>query len=83
MSHPKEPEQNQRKYYRTLSLNLRYYRDRLEMTQMQVADLAGCSPKYISLLETACFENPPSLPMLFFLADALQVEPYQLLKPLG
>lgn len=83
MGHPKIPDPAQAGFYETLSLNLRYYRNRLEMTQVQVADRVDCSPKYISILETSCFDNPPSLPILFYLAEALEVEPYKLLKPLA
>lgn len=83
MGHPKHPTPAQARFYETLSLNLRYYRNRLEMTQVQVADRVDCSPKYISILETSCFDNPPSLSILFYLAEALEVEPYKLLKPLA
>ena len=83
MSQPKIPEMKSFSIYRTLSQNLRYYRNRFEMTQVQVADLADCSPKYLSLLETSCFDNAPSLQVLFNLAAALQIQPYQLFKPLG
>ena len=79
MSQPKIPEMKSFSIYRTL----RYYRNRFEMTQVQVADLADCSPKYLSLLETSCFDNAPSLQVLFNLAAALQIQPYQLFKPLG
>lgn len=69
--------------YETISQNLNYYRHRLHITQEQLADKAGCSAKYISLLETSCFENVPSLQMLFDLANALKIQPYQLFKPLS
>ena len=82
MSQPKLPDITCLSMYETLSQNLKYYRHRLRMTQVQLVDRAGCSAKYISLLETSCFENVPSLQLLFDLAGALGVQPYQLFKPL-
>lgn len=82
MSQPKVPDITYLSVYKTISQNLRYYRNLLEMTQVQIADLADCSPKYLSLLETSCFKNTPSLQLLLDLANALQIQPYQLFKPL-
>lgn len=82
MSQPKVPDITYLSVYKTISQNLRYYRNLLEMTQVQIADLADCSPKYLSLLETSCFKNAPSLQLLLDLANALQIQPYQLFKPL-
>ena len=82
MSQPKIPDIACLSEYKTISHNLRDYRNKLEMTQMQIADLANCSPKYLSLLENSCFNNPPSLQLLFDLANVLQIQPYQLFKPL-
>lgn len=82
MSQPKTPDIASLPIYETISQNLKYYRHRLHMTQTQLADLAGCSTKYISLLERSCFENVPSLQLLFDLADVLQIQAYQLFKPL-
>ena len=44
MSQPKIPDIACLSEYKTISHNLRYYRNKLEMTQMQIADLANCSP---------------------------------------
>lgn len=83
MSRPLEPKICHKIYYDTFSLNLRYYRNRLGMTQAQVADRVGISAKYISLLESALFNNLPSFEVVFSLADALEVAPYKLFKPLS
>ena len=82
MSQPKLPKESNLKIYKTLSLNLRYYRNRLEMTQEQVASLAGISTKYLSLIESSSYRNPPTLEVIFDLADVLGVEPYRIFKEL-
>ena len=60
----------------------RYFRNRLELTQEQVASRAGISTKYLSLIESAAFCNPPTLEVLFDLSDALEIEPYRIFKEL-
>ncbi len=82
MSQPKLPKDCNASHYQTLSLNLKYYRNRLRMTQAQVASLADISVKYLSLIESASFQNPPSLEVIFDLARALGIEPFQLFKEL-
>ncbi|MCI8274693.1 MAG: helix-turn-helix transcriptional regulator [Lachnospiraceae bacterium] len=82
MSQPKLPKELNLQKYKTLSLNLRYFRNRLQMTQEQVASRAGISTKYLSLIESASFHNPPTLEVVFDLADALGVEPYRIFKEL-
>ena len=80
MSQSKKPDTASLSIYETISQNLKFYRHRLRMTQIQVADQANCSAKYLSLLETSCFENVPSLQVLFDLAKVLHIQPYQLFK---
>ncbi len=82
MSQPKLPKESNFEKYKTMSLNLRYYRHRLQMTQEQVAFEAGISPKYLSLIESASFHNPPTLEVVFDLAEALGIKPYQIFKEL-
>ncbi len=82
MSQPKLPKKSNLKKYRTLSLNLRYYRNRLQMTQEQVASRAGISSKYLSLIESSSFCNPPTLEVIFDLSEALEVEPFRIFKEL-
>ena len=80
MSQPKLPKECNAISYKTLSLNLKFFRHRLRMTQADVAAQAGISVKYLSLIETASFQNPPTLEVLFDLARVLKVEPYKLFK---
>ncbi|MCI8464885.1 MAG: helix-turn-helix transcriptional regulator [Lachnospiraceae bacterium] len=82
MSQPKLPKESNFEKYRTLSLNIRYFRNCLQMTQEQIASKAGISSKYLSLIESASFKNPPSLEVIFDLAKALEVSPYRLFKEL-
>lgn len=82
LSQPKLPKKSNLQKYKTMSLNLRYFRNRLELTQEQVASRAGISTKYLSLIESAAFCNPPTLEVLFDLSDALEIEPYRIFKEL-
>ncbi|QNM05943.1 helix-turn-helix domain-containing protein [Qiania dongpingensis] len=82
MSQPKSPKICNYSYYRTLSLNLKYYRNRLELTQEQTAAKAEISVKYLSQIESSSFNYPPTLEVLFDLANALGVEPFQLFREL-
>ena len=82
MSQPKVPKESNLGKYKTLSLNLRYYRSRLQMTQEQVASEAGISSKYLSLIESDSFHNPPTLEVVFDLAEALDIKPHQVFKEL-
>ena len=52
------------------------------MTQEQLASKAEITAKYVSLIESSSYDNPPTLEVVFDLADALGVEPFQLFKSL-
>ena len=80
MSQAKSPKDQNKKFYSTLSLNLKYFRHMRHMTQEQLASLADISPKYVSMIETSSFTNPPTLEVIFDLSKALEIEPYRLLK---
>lgn len=82
MSQPLKPQKCHKVYYDTFALNLKYYRNRLELTQAQVAERAGISTKYVSLLESAFFENVPSMEVMINLAEVLDIKLFQLFKPL-
>ncbi len=82
MSRFRSPQKEHLQYYKTFSINLKYYRFRLELTQKQVAQRAGVSAKYVSLLERSTLEHVPSLETLFCLSDALEIEPHRLFKAL-
>ena len=78
MSQTKTPKLCNASYYDALSLNLRFFRIRLKLTQDQVAEAAGISTKYLSMIESSAFQHPPTLEVVFRLADVLGVEVFQL-----
>ncbi len=61
--------------YIQIGLKIAFYRKLNELTQEQLAELAGISPGYLSQIETASFVRPISLRTLFALADSLHVPP--------
>lgn len=61
------------------SLNLRWYRYKKNYTQEKLAELSNLNPKYISDLERGKY--CPSLSKLQALANALEIESYELIKP--
>ncbi len=63
--------------YRTLGLNIAYYRKLRGLTQEQLAEKAGIERSRVSKTEIAWVGT--SLDMIFRTADALEVEPYKLL----
>ena len=65
-------------YYRIIGLNIAYYREWVDFSQEQLADKLGVDQSHLSRIENARIGI--SLDMLFRVADALEIEPYQLLK---
>ncbi len=63
--------------YRTLGLNIAYYRKLRGLTQEQLAEKAGIERSRVSKTEIAWVGT--SLDMIYRIADALEVEPYKLL----
>ena len=62
--------------YRTLGLNIAYYRKMRGLTQEQLAEKAGIERSRVSETEIAWIGI--SLDMVYKIADALEVEPYKL-----
>ena len=62
--------------YRTLGLNIAYYRKKCGLTQEGLAEKAGIERSRISKTEIAWVGT--SLDMVYQIADALEVEPYKL-----
>lgn len=62
--------------YRTLGLNIAYYRKKCGLTQEGLAEKAGIERSRISKTEIAWVGT--SLDMIYQIADALEVEPYKL-----
>lgn len=63
--------------YKTLGLNIAYYRKKRGLTQEQLAEKAGIERSRISKTEIAW--TGISLDMIYKISDALEVEPYKLL----
>lgn len=61
------------------AINLKWYRFNKNYTQEQLAELSNLTAKYISVLERGKFS--PSLSKIEAIANALEIEPYLLLKP--
>lgn len=62
--------------YRTLGLNIAYYRKQQGLTQEQLAEKADVDRSRVSKTEIAWVGT--SLDTVFKIADALEVEPYKL-----
>ena len=65
-----------KKRYRTLGLNIAYYRRQKGLTQEQLAEKAGIERSRVSKTEIAWVGT--SLDIIFKIAAALEVEPYKL-----
>jgi transcriptional regulator with XRE-family HTH domain len=62
-----------------IGANIRHYRGEAGLTQEQLAELAGLHRTYIGHVERA--EKNVSARNIAKIARALQIEPYELLKP--
>ena len=62
--------------YKTLGLNITYYRKKRGLTQEELAEKAEIDRSIISKTEIAFAGT--SLDLIFKIADILQVEPYKL-----
>ena len=60
-------------------INLKWYRFSRKLSQERLAELSNTTPKYISDLERGKF--CPSFNKLQEIANALNIEAYELLKP--
>lgn len=66
--------------FASLGLNVAYYRKKNNLTQEDLADLAGLSRTHISNIEAPNEPTSLSLSALFDIADALGVKPGALLE---
>jgi transcriptional regulator with XRE-family HTH domain len=62
-----------------LALNLKAYRDKLGLTQEKFAEKAGISSNYLSMVEIC--QKFPTPEMLDRLAEALEIQTFQLFDP--
>ena len=67
-----------RDYYEVLGLNVAYYRKYAHYSQYELSEKIGIEQPHLSKIENASVGI--SLDLLFRIADALEIEPYQLLK---
>ncbi|MCI8497258.1 MAG: helix-turn-helix transcriptional regulator [Clostridiales bacterium] len=80
MSRSKPISLKNRGYYIAIGLNIAYYRKLCGFSQEQLAEKAGIGRDYISRIESPSFICSFSLEVLFNLAAALNIDPYQLLN---
>lgn len=68
-----------REVYKTIGLNIIYYRNKNDLSQCQLGDILDKDQSHISRIERAAVGI--SMDTLCDIAKALNVEPYLLLKP--
>lgn len=71
--------ENEFKYIQ-IGLNVAYFRKMRGYSQEELAELVDISRSYISAIEAPNIVQNVSLEVLFRLAKALEIEPYQLLE---
>ena len=60
--------------------NIKKYREKLRLTQEQAAEKADITTKYWQRLEMTSQIDLPSLPLLFKIAQTLEIKPSKLLE---
>ena len=60
--------------------NLKYYRNKLGLTQDKLSELSGISSDYLSEIERG--KRSPSFKRMDLIANALNIEVYLLFKPI-
>lgn len=83
MSHSKKPQYENVNYYQNLALNISYYRRAAGYTQEVLAKKAQITQPYLGSLESPTNPRHCSLEVLFNIARALNIQPYELLRPLS
>lgn len=66
--------------FRQIGLNIKSYRQMKNLTQESLAEVVGISRTHLSNIEAPNVPTSISLLTLFTIADALDVEPAELLK---
>ncbi len=59
--------------------NLKYYRNKLGLTQEKLSEISGISSDYLSEIERG--KRTPSFKRMDLIAKALNIEVYKLFKP--
>lgn len=60
--------------YRVIGTNIKYYREQLRLTQVQLAEQAGISISYLSKIEATGCNKSLSISVLNQIANALNVD---------
>lgn len=60
--------------YRTIGINIKYYREQAELTQTQLAERSQISLSYLSKVEAAGCNKSVSISALNQIANALNIE---------
>ena len=63
-----------------LSYAIGYYRRRRGLSQEKLAEILGISRQHLAAIEAPNMDRGLSLELLLRIADALEIEPYVLLK---
>lgn len=66
--------------YINLGFAISYYRKRAGMTQKELASKIGISRQHLGAIEAPKMIRAVSLTSIFLIAEALNIEPYKLLK---
>lgn len=66
--------------YRIIGKNIKYYREKSKLTQIQLADLSGISISYLSKIEANGCNKSLSISVLNEIANALNIEIIQFFK---
>ena len=79
MSEQEMTKADNRQRYIELGYNIAYYRKHAGLTQEQLAEKAGISRPHMGAIEAPNLCRPISLELLFNLADALDIDPADLI----
>lgn len=78
MSNPKPISKNNINKYIQIGLNIAYFRKLRGMTQEELAEKVDISRSHLSAIEAPNIVKTLSVELLFQIAEALQIECYQL-----
>lgn len=69
--------------YQLISTNIKHYREKAKLTQLQLADAAQISISYLSKIEASGCNKSMSISALNHIAHALNVEIYKFFKEIS
>lgn len=72
--------QKNEKFYKNLAIRLGMIRKHRGYSQIQLAEMANISRVHLSCIESLNVKTSISIDTLIALAEALEIEPYQLLQ---